>query len=25
MFCPLCMKRYKRKDGKVEDANFDLK
>jgi uncharacterized Zn finger protein len=25
MFCPMCMKRYARKEGKVEDANFELK
>lgn len=25
MFCPMCMKRYKRKEGEVAGANFDLK
>jgi uncharacterized Zn finger protein len=25
MFCPMCMTRYPRKEGKIDAANFDIK
>ena len=25
MFCPVCMARYPRKDGKIDAANFEIK